>query len=205
LLESKSESFGGIPYAERQMVAFIPDALYYEWDYPIAALQIIPSYPKFAEKLGHRDILGALMNLGVDRGKIGDIILSENNYYLLCEENIADYFIENLDKIKHTVVKLCRISADSIQQKQNFTEKEGIVSSNRLDAVIACIYKLSRNEALELLRSEKIYVNGKLIQNPSHSCKVDDIISVRGFGRFLYQEEYGTTNKGRIKIRVQIY
>jgi RNA-binding protein YlmH len=203
--ESKTESFGGVPYAERQIVAFIPDALYYEWTYPIAAVQIIPSYPKFAEKLGHRDILGSLMNLGVERSKIGDIILSDEHYYMLCEESIADYFIANLDKIRHTVVKLQRVSADEIQCKQDFTIKEGIISSNRLDAVIACVYKLSRSEALELLRSEKIFVNGKLIQNPSHSCKQNDIVSVRGYGRFLYQEEYGTTNKGRLKIRVQIY
>ena len=69
LFETKTESFGGVPYAERQIIAFIPDALYYEWDYPITALKITPTYPKFAEKLGHRDILGAIMKLGVDRCK----------------------------------------------------------------------------------------------------------------------------------------
>ena len=63
--ETKTEASGGVPFAERQIVAFIPDALYYEWQFPIAYLEIVPSYPKFAEKLGHRDILGSMMNLGV--------------------------------------------------------------------------------------------------------------------------------------------
>ena len=58
--ETKTESFGGVPYAERQIIAFIPDALYYEWNYPITALRIVPTYPKFAEELGHRDILGSI-------------------------------------------------------------------------------------------------------------------------------------------------
>ena len=61
--ETKTEASGGVPFAERQIVAFIPDALYYEWQFPIAYLEIVPSYPKFAEKLGHRDILGSMMNL----------------------------------------------------------------------------------------------------------------------------------------------
>ena len=59
--ETKTEVSGGVPFAERQIVAFIPDALYYEWQFPIAYLEIVPSYPKFAEKLGHRDILGSMI------------------------------------------------------------------------------------------------------------------------------------------------
>ena len=66
---TKTESFGGVSYAERQIIAFIPDALYYEWTYPIAALKVEPAYPKFAEKLGHRDLLGSVMTLGIDRSK----------------------------------------------------------------------------------------------------------------------------------------
>ena len=79
---------------------------YYEWQFPIAYLEIVPSYPKFAEKLGHRDILGSMMNLGVDRSKLGDIVICEDKYFLICEESMAPYFMENLDKIRHTVVKL---------------------------------------------------------------------------------------------------
>lgn len=203
--ETKTESFGGVPYAERQMIAFIPDALYYEWNYPITALKIVPSYPKFAEKLGHRDILGAIMKLGVDRGKIGDIIVNEDAYFLLCQENIADYFMENLDKIRHTIVKLEYSSTSELKIQQDFEEREGIVSSNRLDSIIACVHRLSRSQASELIRSEKVFVNGRLTGNPTYLCKQGDIVSVRGFGRFVYQSDYGETNKGRLKIRFQLY
>lgn len=203
--ETKTESFGGVPYAERQIIAFIPDALCYEWNYPITALMITPAYPKFAEKLGHRDILGAIMKLGVDRSKIGDIIIGDGIYYLLCEENIADYFIDNLDKIRHTIVKLEECQLDALVIQQDFTEKSGIITSNRLDSVIACVHKLSRSQALDLIRQEKVFVNGKMTTNVTYACKMDDIISVRGYGRFIFQSEFGETNKGRIKFKYSVY
>ena len=205
LLESRSETYGGIPCAERQMIAFLPDALYYEWEYPIAALKVVPAYPKFAEKIGHRDLLGSLMNLGVDRSKIGDILIGEDCSYILCEESMASYFMENLEKVRHTLVKLSVVSCEEITVHQKLAEKEGIITSNRLDSVIACVHKLSRSQSLELLRQEKVFVNGKNIQNPTYSCKKGDIVSVRGFGRFIYQSDYGATNKGRLKIKYQVY
>ena len=239
LFACRSESFGGVPYAERQMIAFLPDAFYlrrsygesaayYEeavtyfeepedfragsktappsgLEYPITALKVVPAYPKFAEKLGHRDLLGSLMNLGVERSKIGDILMGEDCAYILYEKSMASYFMENLEKVRHTLVKLSAVSCDEIQVQQKLVEKEGIITSNRLDAVIACVHRLSRSQALELLRQEKVFVNGKTVQNPTYSCREDDIVSVRGFGRFIYRSDYGATNKGRMKIRYQLY
>ena len=65
---------------------------------PFPPFKITPAYPKFAEKLGHRDILGSLMQLGIDRCKLGDILVGEQEAYLLCEETVADYFAEHLEK-----------------------------------------------------------------------------------------------------------
>lgn len=203
--ETKTESFGGVPCAERQMIAFIPDALYYEWNYPISALRIAPAYPKFAEKLGHRDILGAIMKLGVDRSKIGDILVGEEEAYLLCEEGMADYFKENLGRIRHTIVTLEECSPAELTIRQELEEKDGIITSNRLDSILACVHRLSRSQALELLRQEKVFVNGRLTQNPTYSCHAEDIVSVRGYGRFIYHSEYGATGKGRLKFKYSLY
>lgn len=203
--ETRTESFGGVPFAERQMIAFLPDALYYDWEYPIAALKITPSYPKFAEQLGHRDLLGSIMQLGVDRGRLGDIIVGKGEYYLLCEESIAGYFIENLEKVRHTLVKVAECDPAELAITQELESKEGIITSNRLDAVLACVCKLSRSQASELIRQDKVFINGRLIQNPTAACRADDIVSVRGFGRFVYRGEYGETGKGRLKIHYDLY
>lgn len=205
LYESKTESFGGVEFAERQIIAFIPDALYYKWEYPITALKITPSYPKFAEKLGHRDILGALMHLGIDRGKVGDIYVSDDAYYIICEDSISSFFIEQLDKIRHTVVKLSYVSLEELKSVQNTKEMDGIVTSNRLDSILACVFKLSRSQTLELIRGEKVFINGKSIQNSSYTIKSDEIVSLRGYGRFLFAGEFGTTGKGRTKIKYKLY
>lgn len=205
LFETRTESFGGVPFAERQMIAFLPDALYYDWEYPITALKIVPAYPKFAEQLGHRDILGSIMQLGVDRSKLGDIIVGKGEYYLLCEESIAGYFMEHLEKIRHTLVTFTECDPSDLKVTQEFERKEGIITSNRLDAVLACVYKLSRSQASELIRQDKVFINGRLTQNPTAACHADDIVSARGFGRFVYREEYGETGKGRLKIRYDLY
>jgi len=203
--ETKTESFGGVDFAERQIIAFIPDALYYEWEYPIVALKITQSYPKFAEKLGHRDILGALMHLGIDRGKVGDIYVGEDAYYIICEDSVAEFFIEQMDKIRHTVVKLSYVPLEELKSVQKMKEMDGIVTSNRLDSILACVFKLSRSQALDLLRAEKVFVNGKTVQNPSYTVKQDEIVSLRGYGRFIFAGESGTTGKGRVKIRYKLY
>ena len=84
--ETKTEASGGVPFAERQIVAFIPDALYYEYEYPIQTIEVIPLNKKFSEDLTHRDYLGALMNLGIERCKIGDIIAEDHKALIFVKE-----------------------------------------------------------------------------------------------------------------------
>ncbi len=205
LFETRTESFGGVPFAERQMVAFIPDALSYEWEYPIAVLHISPVSPKFAEKLEHRDILGAVMQLGVERSKIGDILVGEGEAWLLCEARMADYFAEQLNRIRHTDIRLSRADAAGIAVRPNLEEHSGIVTSNRLDSVIACVYRLSRSKAQDLIRQDKVFINGKLTENPAYACREEEIVSVRGHGRFVFEGCLGKTGKGRMKITYKQY
>ena len=90
------ESSGGYANAERQMVAFHPDALAFTWEYPIDCLKIEPKSLKFSEELTHRDYLGALLNLGVDRAMIGDILVQEKAAWFFCNKKMTDFFIKNL-------------------------------------------------------------------------------------------------------------
>ena len=100
---------GGYEFAERQMIAFIPDALCYnedaaEQEFPIVCLRFYPAHLKFADSsISHRDVLGALMHLGVERSRIGDIRIKDCNYYIYCEEGISEYLLASLDKVKHTL------------------------------------------------------------------------------------------------------
>lgn len=208
-IETSYQFFGGYEFAERQMIAFIPDALCYtgaedEWHYPIVCLRFHPKNLKFAEELSHRDILGALMHLGVERSRIGDIKLNESDYYIFCEEGIADYLLQFLDKIRHTSVK-GEFAEPSVFIEQKFEYLEGIVSSNRLDSIVSFLTKKSRNQSVSHIQSQKVFVNACIITSNSYECKEGDIISIRGFGKYIYNGSSGQTRKGRMKVTLQKY
>ena len=204
-LESEYQMSGGYEYAERQMVAFIPDALFYEWDYPMKCVRIRPAYPKFAEALTHRDVLGALMSLGIDRSKIGDLIVKETDMFFFAKTEIVPYILEQLTSIRHTVVTLKQETDSHIDYIPHFEEKEAIITSNRLDAVIAAICKTSRSASLRMIQEGRIFVNGSECLHNTYYCKQGDLLSIRGFGKVRFGETLGVTKKDRIRFSYQIF
>lgn len=198
--------WGGYEDAER-CVACFGDREYFtdNTDYPVKCILIKPVNQKFADNLTHRDFLGSLMGLGIRREVLGDIIISENCGYLFCFDTISDYIIENLTQVRHTTVK-CEVTdnipVNALPQPEN---REIIVSSERLDVIVSAIYKMSRSQALPLFNTEKVFVNGAVKTSPSATVNVNDKISVRGFGRFIYKGVLRTTKKDRFVISVEVF
>lgn len=197
---------GGHDQAERQMVRFgSADDFGYEKDFPITIVKISPLMARYSDSFTHRDYLGAILNQGIDRKVTGDILTDGTYGYLFCEEKIADFIIENLDKIKHTIVKCEKVDSlpDSMQVK--IEEEQVQLSSERIDGLIAHVFKFSRAEAAELFRSQKVFVNGRLMENKAHMPAEGDIISVRGYGRFRYDGCDRITRKGKRNIMIGRY
>lgn len=195
--------FGGYHLAERIIAGFGENIQ--ENDFPIVCLKISPVNKKFSDKLTHRDYLGAIMNLGIKRELLGDIIVSESNAYLFCLSQISEYIADNLRRIRHTTIKtelVDTLPEDAVSQPEGC---EIVVSSLRIDVLVSAVYKLSRNEASKLFSSGKIFVNSKLTENASYTVKDDDIISVRGFGRFTFLQQLRKTKKDRIVIEILKY
>jgi len=205
-LSAKYTLYGGCDTCERCMVRFgDKEELGYEENFPIVCLHVKPLIAKFADSFSHRDFLGAVMNLGIERSTIGDIVVKDNTAYIYCHEKMADYLIEELDKVKHTHVKCEKIdNAEDAPQKEPVT-KEYIVASGRIDVIISKVHNLSRTHSLELFRAKKIFVNGKLQENNSYFLKENDVVTARGFGKFIFYREAGQTKKERLKIQVGIY
>lgn len=195
--------YGGYPAAERIIAAFGESIAY--GDFPICILNIKPSSKKFADKLTHRDFLGGLMNLGIKRELIGDIIIHNNEGYVFCIEQIKNYIADNLTRIKHTTVNVSQLKElpDGIIKEPESIE--AITASLRLDAVISAVFKLSRSESAKLFRQEKVFVNSRASANGSYKIKDNDIISVRGFGRLQFLQQLRTTKKDRIVIEIIKY
>ncbi len=204
-LYSDYEISGGYKLSERQMIAFIPDALCYTWNYPISCLCITPLNRKFAEELTHRDVLGSIMNLGIERSKLGDILVGEKEIYVFCQEKLAPYLCSELTRIRHTTIKVQPVLPDELNIQLRTEHAEGIISSNRLDSIIACICKISRSQANQWIKGGKIFLNNRETIQPSAECRPGELISVRSIGRFRFVECIGETRKGRLKIKYEKY
>ena len=201
-----SELYGGYDNAER-CIAVFGDAsdLGYPSAPPVSFISIVPLQMKFADNLTHRDFLGSLMGLGIRREMLGDIIIKDNCAYIICIDSVADYIIENLDKVKHTSVKctLCEELPDAALPE--LTYKELIISSERLDVVISAVYNLSRNESKAKIEAELVFCNSVLQTNTSYPLQSGTVVSVRGHGRFIYDGVLRTTKKDRNVVAVRIY
>lgn len=200
-----TETFGGYEGAERQMAAFIPDALSYEWEYPMRCLKITKEAGKFPEALSHRDYLGALVHLGVERSMIGDILLIGDDAWFFCVDSMADFFAEELVKIRHTAVHTRILPQMEQMPKPVRKPVQGTVSSVRLDAVIAVAFGGSRTKLMPLIQSGKVYVNGSLMTSNGYTLKDGDVVSVRGKGKFRFVQVLSQTKKGRYSILLEIY
>lgn len=205
MFPTRYETHGGYDMAERQMVAFLPDALYYEYEYPMCMVEIKPLHQKFAGELNHRDYLGSLMNLGIERSRLGDIIIDDKTALVFVKEDIALYIAEHLTRIRHTAVTAQLKSMTEIEFRPRFEEIKGNVASVRLDTVLSTAYPLSRSKLTPYIENGRVFVNGKLITSNGYHLKEGDIISVRGLGRISYEETLGTTKKGRYMVRVKKY
>lgn len=199
------ELAGGNDYAERRIAVFSPADIYYTQDLPIKLIVIAPINSHYADKLSHRDVLGAILNLGIVRSKIGDIFLKENQAYVYCIDDISSYVAENLKKIKHTLVK-CEIkNMESVDITPEFKAIKGTISNIRLDSLIATAFGTSRSSIITFIESGKVFVNGKLVTSNGYQPKTGDIISVRGKGRFVFDGQLGVTKKGRNLISIRLY
>lgn len=205
LFLSTFKTFGGYEYAERQMVAFLPGALSYTMVYPICVLCISPVNVKYAEELTHRDYLGAILNLGIERCKIGDLVIQDERALVFCRDNIADYIMEQLTRVRHTTVTVKRMELEELSYRPSLQEMSGTVASVRLDSVLSIGFPLSRSKLTGYIEGGKVYVNGKLITSNGYHLKENDIISVRGMGRIIYGGIISETRKGRYFIRIYKY
>lgn len=220
--QSQYVTYGGYGLSERQMVAFLPDALYAfpDWDgfggdsarqckdalqYPIRILRIGPQNQKFCEELTHRDYLGAVMNLGIERCKLGDIMVDGNHALLFVREELADYVREHLTRIRHTsvIVSVSQDLPDDYEPK--YEEIKGTVASIRLDTVLSLAFPLSRSKITAYIEGGKVFVNGKLVTSNGYRLKEGDIISVRKMGRIVYDGIMKETKKGRYLTAVRKY
>lgn len=175
---------GGFIHSESQRMIIAP--YFYEIekeDFEIVVCKII--YAKKFEKLTHRDILGALMSLGIKRELFGDIVEKDKDFYLAVDRHIYEYLKDHLSMIKRSKVKFVEWD-EEIEVKNDYLVKSFIVSSFRLDKIISSFYKISRQKAAEFIRAGHVKVNHKPVEQINYLCNNKDIISFKKHGRVMF-------------------
>lgn len=222
-------TFGGYDSAERQMAAFLPeDALSLRGRYSkgffeeseeitaidqnaaffiseIAVLRISPLHQKYADELTHRDYLGAMMSLGLERGKLGDILVDKTDALLFIASNLKEFVKEELTRIRHTSVMVSEEAWHNFHYALKYEEIKGTVPSVRLDALLSLAFSSSRSKLTGLIEAGKVFVNGRLATSNSIHVKERDLISVRGMGKFQYIESLSVTKKNRVYVLLHKY
>ena len=209
-LYTRYVTFGGYDFAERQMAAFLPDALSLRGETDISAvfekeicvLRITPLHEKYAEALTHRDYLGALLNLGIERSKTGDILPVEKDAIIFVKPKLSGFLKEELTRVRHTAVMLHEEPLIEFSYEPHYEEIKGTVASVRLDSLLALAFSSSRSSLSGLIEGGKVFVNGKLITSNGYQIKKNDVISVRGMGKFRFCEELSRSKKQRIFVRI---
>ncbi len=201
-------TYGGFQDAERKILCFCGneqiDSIE-EINYPITCIKVVPLNQRFSDSLNHRDFLGAVLNLGIDRSKVGDILIASNEGYLFTHTTISPFILEQLFKVKHTMVSTSQIEQQDFHYEPKYTEVVGTVSSVRLDSVLAVAFHSSRSGLSGLIEGGKVYVNSKEILSNSYMLKENDVVSVRGLGKFKYTGTSYQTKKGRYSIKLLLY
>jgi len=199
------QAYGGHENAERMMLGFAPpyndEPLAHE-DFPIVPLSITYNM-RFSRQLTHRDFLGAVLGLGLDRGKIGDIQLTGTGAVMYAANDVADYITDNLHEAGRAAVTVAAITT-VVDIKATGTQKRITAASMRLDAVISVVFHLSRGKAAGLIEAEKVFVNWTVAKKTFQLAE-GDIVTIRGTGRIRVDTVVGSTKKDRVAIMVTVF
>lgn len=196
--------YGGFDDAEKKIMGVFP-----QWeepqlsDFPIVCLKVEGGYTR---KLTHRDYLGTLMSLGLTSQKLGDIVVNDGFAYVLIHKDMAEYVADNLNKIGSQGVKVTVFDDLSrIEINREYRTFGAVCASPRLDAVVGAAANISRAQAQSLINGGKIKVNHREITHTAEAIKEGDLLSVRGYGRYIVHSFDGETRKMRMHITFKQY
>ena len=193
---------GGYIGAERQRAVFMHEDFRGAANYEIAVLKA--EWNATFAQLYHRDVLGSLMGLGIDRALLGDLLVSAGAVKILADKKIVDYLLTNLVQIGNAKVT-CSIAelGEIAPREERSKDISATVASLRIDSVVAAGFGISRSRAAADVEADKLKLNWQQVKSSSQAVKEGDVISLRGRGRLEVTEIRGQTKKGRIGVSLR--
>jgi len=189
-------------YSERKRMIIAP--FYEEVEEEAFQLSLLESsYPEKFVTLEHRDVMGSFLSLGVDRKKLGDIIVVDGIIQIVTAKEIASYITANLTSVKKASVNLEEVPLSRMMEvEEDWEESDKTVSSLRLDTVIKELYNISRKDAADFIKKLFVKVNYKVVEDSKFPVQEGDLISVRSKGRSKLVQIHGKTKKDKWRITI---
>lgn len=200
----KIEFYGGGAPRERMRAMLIPEMLEVSKDdFEVMVLEL--DYPEKFVNLEHRNILGAIMSVGLDRNLIGDIVIGDSIQFAIAKPYFHIFETE-LTTIKNAPVTLSEVPhAEFMDNVDDGVSETILISSFRLDTVTSDLLKEGRTKSKNRIEKGKVKVNHTVIQNPSFILETGDVVSVRHFGRYKIDEMLHETKKGKYRVKAKVY
>lgn len=196
---------GGNGDCERKAAFFLPDFMEADSFDPKEYISAVSAVTRFAQP-SHRDYLGALLGLGIKREFLGDISVDGEQAYFYCLPSVLKHILLSLDRIGKYSVKIQEIALSSVPTVARRTENLTFtVKSPRLDAVLAGMFNISRQNATELIASGAVSLNFRECLKSDADVSSGDIISARGYGKCKLTDFGGLSRKGRIFLNAEFY
>lgn len=188
--------FGGYEGAQRKILGVFPSWCEFdEEEFPVSAVKITK---KYSRTLTHRDYLGTVLSTGLDRSKIGDISVCEDGAYIFVASDMTEYITSSITKIANTGVSVCEIPLSEAEiPEQEFKEIHAVCASRRLDALVSGALNASRSAAQRLISGGAVSVNHAVCERVDFLPRQGDVLSVRGYGRFIFSEIGAETRSGK--------
>lgn len=199
--QTKVILYGGYEIAERKRAIITYDNDVNLDEFKIAIIQ--SKYNSRFAKITHRHVLGTIMSLGIERNTFGDIIVDDELITIFVTEEIKEYLIKNLTSILNYGVKFEEVKVINLKSDQEVIKTIN-VASMRLDAVVSKAINCSRTEAVELINKGLVLINHQECLSITHNVKVDDLLSIRKFGRIKVCEIVGYSKKDRIVLKISV-
>lgn len=193
------EADGAYDEADRRVVSFNNQ---YFYDYPFLCLKIT-NKSKF-KSLTHKDYLGSIMSLGIEREKLGDLRVVDNYAVVPVYEDISNYIISSMECVGKCPVEVEIIDKEHLPQSI-FEEIVINIPSLRIDNYISKLANVSRSKAIELIQNNKVSVNYCKIKDKSKEIQENNIITISGVGKFRTGNIIGNTKSGKNKVVIKKY
>ena len=197
--------------ADRKILVFYPEKLTEELvrkslKNVLSGIRIILKNDQIGD-YEHKNYLSALIKIGIDRGKIGDILVDDYGADIIAFDMNKEFIIQSLSELtRFRKANIDIIPIDDIKQKiDRFEESTIIVSSMRIDNIVAELAGCSRANADEYINSEKVFVNYETALKVSKTIFEGDIVTIRGKGKFRIDGLVRNTRNNRFVIKVNKY